>query len=498
MKFQYFGDLWALARGRRNYFLMTAMLPIVILFGFLSVQPPVCVDDCDGYVVLMGMAPWHKSFWVVLHHAFRGWTIPVFYSAFGSYSAVSAQVIVVAQAFLLLVATIVFAAAVASRFAPRRRWWIGVTVAIMLAFQQGYLLFSSFLISDSLTWALVLLLLATIVAADWLLLRFGYLRYALFYVAVGWMSVGARDANQQLLIAFTAYLLVMQYARLTRKQIIALAAGVLCFCALEAHTAHGRFYINMENVLVGRILPDPEARSFFVQHGMPSAYANLGESLPLQALNGGDVDAVVQGRSKFERIGIPYLGAAPKTYVLWLISHPGRTAHTLFANRAFIFASDFLWLESGRLHLATVARRLQTGSQVDDRPQTPYFALRWKLLALRPSLMERLPLLLRFAILLLLPAWGAWRNARAFFRGVGGFAALIGAVGIINACSGFMADSWQLSEMERHAAVGNMLFNAGTLILLLWAAQEVAVVLSRRRAQTERPVALPDREVIAR
>jgi hypothetical protein len=450
------------------------MLPVVALFFFLSIQEPVRIDDCNSYVILMGFAPWKMSYWQLLHHAFRGWTVPVFFSAFGQYSVASAQWIVVAQALLLLVSTTVFALTVASRFASSQHWWISMTVIVTLAFQQGYLLFSSFLLSDSLAWTLVLFLLAIVLVSDRLLLRFGYFRFAALYLIVGWMATGARDANQQLLIILTAYLLVRWYTIFTGKQVALLAAGVLCICGVQAHYARSRYRFNMENVLVGRILPDPDARRFFVRHGMPPALAELGHSLSLQPLEAVNISVVEEERKRFERSGTRYLDAAPKTYLLWLLTHPGRVAQTLFADRAFIFTSDFLWLEESRLQLATVARRLETGSETDKRSVPPFFAVRQELLLLRPSVMERIPLLLRFALLLSLSAWAVWRNSRSFFKDVGGFALLVSIAGIVNACSGFIADTWQLSEMERHAAIGNMLFNTGTLILLLWAVQEVA------------------------
>ena len=469
---------------RKRILLVGAMLPVVALFFFLSIQEPICVGDCSSYTLLMGLPPWKGAYWDALQHATRGWTIPVFFSAFGTYGSASAQLIVVAQAMLLLAATGVFAATVASRFAPRRRWCIGLTIATMLAFQQGYLLFSSFILSDAVSWALVLFLLAATFAGDRLLQRFGYFQFLALYLTLGWMAIGARDANQQLLLIFATCVLVMHRGHLTWKQIAGLVAGVLLVCALQAHAARDRYRINLENVLVGRILPDPEARSFFLRHGMPPAYADLGKSLLMQPLNAVNNAAVLEGREKFDRIGFLYLNVAPRTYVLWLLGHPVQVAHILFEDRALVFGTDFLWLEASHSQLAIDTHRLQTGNEQDDRPDTRALALRQKLLIVRPSFVERIPLWLRLACLLLLPAWGAWRNFRTFFEGVGGFALMMAVAGMLNACSGFLADCWEVSEMERHAGIGNMLFNAGILILLVWSVQELLPIESRRRQQS--------------
>jgi hypothetical protein len=444
--------------SRKHLLVAAVLLPVITLFFFLSIQKPVCTGDCNGYILLMGKAPWQGSYWELLHHGFRGWTIPVLFSAFGHFSMARAQGIVVAQAVLLLAATVVFAAAVASRFAPSRRWWVGIAFAIMLAFQQGYLLISMYLLSDTLAWVFVLLLLSTILVSDRLLQRFGYLRFATFYLTLGWMATGARDSNQQLFLIFTAYLVIMRYPRLTARQIAALIAGVLCICALEGHYARIRYRVNMENVLVGRILPDAESRSFFLHHGMPAAYADLGKSLSLQPLDAVNNDAVLEGRARLDRIGTPYVEVAFKTYALWLLTHPGRVAHLLYSVRDRVFPDDFLWVDAAPTHLA----------------------LRRKLLVLRPSLIEHIPLSLRFLLIFLVPAWGVWQNSRDFFRGVGGFALLVSTTGIVNACSGFIADAWEVGEMERHAAIGNMLFNTGTLILLLWASQELLLITANR------------------
>lgn len=109
------------------------------------------------------------------------------------------------------------------------------------------------------------------------------------------------------------------------------------------------------------------------------------------------------------------------------------------------------------------------------------FHLRQKLLVLRPSFLERTPIEFRLALILAIVALGLWQGARVFLGGVAGFALVMILIGTLNACSGFLADYWETIEMQRHAAVGSMMLNAGTLILILWALQYASRLARSRR-----------------
>ena len=91
---------------------------------------PSCVDDCHGCTGLMGMSVFAPDYWIRVRDMFRGFAVPVIYSAFGEQNEYSEAAIVYFRAVTALAAWFCFALVVSSFVTGRwRRFLVFVLIA---------------------------------------------------------------------------------------------------------------------------------------------------------------------------------------------------------------------------------------------------------------------------------------------------------------------------------------------------------------------------------
>ncbi len=196
--------------------------------------------------------------------------------------------IVMLQEWLSLFTWLVFGAALLAWFrSPRARLACGIAVVLLVLdpFRIG---FCDVLLSESLNDSLMALLLASLLVA---FARTGAVRAwataAAAVIGIAWLF--ARDTNAVVaIVAIATALIVWRGALLRRYAVIAIMAVVaatsvfvlstttvvpapthLSFQSIMPPDFTARMTYSMMDNLVSRVLPDREAREFFVAHGLP-------------------------------------------------------------------------------------------------------------------------------------------------------------------------------------------------------------------------------------
>lgn len=444
-----------------------ALLLMLVAYVGASLAAPVCQDDCFGYIVLMHMKghdfsrtlasmawPWAiptvKPWAGVM---LRPWSVPAFFALFGAFTPLSALEIVLAQTALAFASWLAFAACCASFFQGRpMRIAVFFAIAAMM-FGQGYLHNNHYVLSDSLALSSVLIQLSLCLlfprAAAWRSERPGRWPWLAAYIAAivfaSAVEMGTRDANISLALAAAALPLLAPGRRPWTPRLVALAlVGALAVPA--SVSAKLRHEWNSENILIAVVLPSPDIRGFFVDHGMPPEVERTAEGLRQQDL--AHVDNVEMDRLRAERDTVlaPFLSKADRLYAEYLALHPTYVAE--IAGRYWNMIFNQQWL-------------------------TDNFAPRSPTPRLSPA--DWLPVWLYpiFPVLYL-----SRRNLR---RQIGYWPPLLFAIGAGNALLGFFGDVWTPSEMARHAFIGAVVMRIGVMACLLFTAESVCSLLLANR-----------------
>lgn len=122
---------------------IAAMAVLSVVYLSAHSFKPSCFDDCYGYTGLMGMSVFSPDYWIWVRKMFRGFAVPVIYSAFGAQNEQSEAAIVYFQAVTALAAWLFFALAISSFVTGRwRRFMVFVLIASGM-FSRGYLRFAT-------------------------------------------------------------------------------------------------------------------------------------------------------------------------------------------------------------------------------------------------------------------------------------------------------------------------------------------------------------------
>jgi hypothetical protein len=426
------------------------------VYQVVSIGSPLCFDDCAWYTPLMGLS-WPNYYHMLLAMS-RSWTVPVFFSLFGSYSLTSAKVIVMAQTYIQFFAWILFAASLRRFFHGRMVGRIALVLVGSLMFSQGYYHTNQFLLSDSLALSSVLLQWAACLTGR------GYLQWArqqrharsciaLYVLALALLTaiaMGTRDANIMLALAGIVFVVLDTRAGLlTIRPLVILIVLVGLTTAGEALQAQHRHVIMNDagNLLAGFVLPDSEARRYFVDHGMPQALADLGPGLRKQEFGNARPTEILAQRDRITPAAAAYLGQFDRVYGQYLLSHLDWVASTAFANRNLIFEQEYISSDSA-------------GTAPPVAPEKPMTVI------IGPSIHVALTDLLPFEFWVVIfclclagtVALAGWRRA--------GLPVLLGALGVANALGGFFADLWEPNEMARHAFIGSIVLRIGIMLAL--------------------------------
>lgn len=307
---------------------------------------PSCVDDCHGYTGLMGMSVFAPDYWIWVRDMFRGFAVPVIYSAFGEQNEYSEAAIVYFQAVTALAAWFFFALVVSSFVTGRwRRFLVFVLIASGM-FSRGYLRFDDRLLSDSLALSLVLAWFALIMKPEpvmaYLASRCGKAALPVFLATIALMTAfvtSARDTNA-FLVVFGVPLAFAQIRRVggarlgagpTRVAAVT-AALMMAIVVLQLSTAGRRNSANVANIIVGMVIGDSSRTAFFVRHGMPVSLAQLDrpqalrDASTLRAIT--DNRALVLGaltstRNEARAKARTFIRSEARlVYATWLVTHP--------------------------------------------------------------------------------------------------------------------------------------------------------------------------------
>ena len=447
------------------YIAATAVLSVVY-FSAHSFKPS-CFDDCYGYTGLMGMSVFSPDYSIWVRKMFRGFAVPVIYSAFGAQNEQSEAAIVYFQSVTALAAWLFFALAISSFVTGRwRRFMVFVVIASGM-FSRGYLRFDDRLLSDSLALSLVLgwfaLIVKPVPVLAYLASRCGKVALPVFLAITCVMTafvISARDTNA-FLVVFCIPLAFVQLRRVSGPRfgagptrVAALTSAMMAaIVVLQLSSAAKRNTANMANIIVGMVIGDSSRTEFFVSHGMPLSLATLERPQSLRDAAGlraiTDNRALVLGALASTRnvararAGTFIRSQARLVYATYLVTHPGYVMQNLRESWYVMFDQ---WYgarpQPGGVRSAfEVSKRLSAFDLIDIRT----FVL--------------LSVLCLTVLCVLNPA--AWRNP---LLQIGATLAL---AGVSNAIIGFHGDLWELSEMARHGWLGSTFLRLGAGIMLL-------------------------------
>lgn len=204
--------------------------------------------------------------WSILDPSFYGaprpFVLPLLYELVGSQTAWAwAQWLIATGAWIVL--SVVVASGISSR--PLR--FVALTAMLALSLAQPVTVWDRVLLSESLTVSLGVLLLAILVLTlrRSTPARVAWAAFTLFLLAF------VRDANAPvgaLLFLLLAAALLISRRRALAGAFVLIAITVLVVSQVSAN-AGKRWEFSMFNVIGTRVLPSPEVRDYFVDHGMP-------------------------------------------------------------------------------------------------------------------------------------------------------------------------------------------------------------------------------------
>jgi len=427
---------------------INALWAIYVLLNFCiylnySIGTPICFDDCQGYIGLMGR-PLNGEYVHILRRMFRAWFVPVFFSLFGKYSLASAMSIVLAQTVILYISWIVFATVVARQFEGRLSKVVFLILSLSV-YGQHYFVLNAFLLSDSLALSSLLLFLSVCIGFGslWESAGFGATTGVLLLTAL--IASGSRDANLLFIVLWGAYVLLRNYRHLKSWQNGVIVAGLLTICIFQYPHASKRHMVNMKNLMVGFVLPNPAVSSFFVRHGMPASLDG-GATLKPQKWCSADIREMEQRLNRLE-ISDKQLKQASRIYAWWLLAHPGYVMRQALADRECILGQS-------------VARE-RTSDALFTHPGDKVTTIQEGVVRLALSdyfgVSERLIAALSISCLFL----AIYPVRRSVYMPMCVF---LVTSGLADAVSAYFSDLWEPGEMIRHALIGAVIFNVGFLV----------------------------------
>lgn len=249
-------------------------------FGFS--EAPRTYYDTYSYVVVAEKPLTSAAFWV----AERSFTLPLLYKILGvtlaNFNDAGVMYrVAITQKWLSVIAWSGLAITVA--LSLRQRWMrlVGFTIILLFSLALEVSLWDFLLLSESLSFSFFALVLAS-----WLiLLRLGEHQFRGAFLLGGILTLMSfifmglysftRDSNLYFLltalIVFLLYLGLKWKTLYLRWPFIGLILGTLVLFGVQNYTLiHGnRWQIHIYDNLKVRIMPDPQARAFFVNAGLP-------------------------------------------------------------------------------------------------------------------------------------------------------------------------------------------------------------------------------------
>lgn len=469
------------ARRRAGWALLAGfLLWSAYQYALLSAGTPICFDDCYTYLKLGPLPLGSQAYVDTLESMYRSWAVPVFFSLFGRLDGAAALRIVVAQSFLGFLAWVALAWA-CSRL--HRGWGsVAAFVAVStLMFSQGYLLLNHYLLSDSLGLSSVLLFAAWLLEAPALLGSApvpGWRRaaYGLGFLVLGAVALGVRDASGLLVVLGLAALVPLAGQRLGPVPLLAMAGLLAGLVWKTLPYMRIRHQENMANVMAVIALPHPEARRYFVEHGMSGDLDRLGEALrrlPLDQVPKAEIDSRIP---PIRALGADFLPGASGLYSRFLVTHPGFVASTAWRYREAIWGQSFGRDGVGGPSTSADPYVVQPGDQsLTILPEPRQLAP-----------LDAVPLDARAALLLLLVPLVVVERSRRTLVPLG-----FALAGLLGGASAFLMDAGVRSEVSRHAWISAQLLNVGVTLTVVGALGVAGDRLGRARAV---PVAVPAAE----
>lgn len=435
---------------------------LFLLYMGVSLGTPVCNGDCVTYTELMGKAP--IDYIPKLFSMFRPWAVPVFFSVFGSNIPANAVHIVCAQSLIAFLAWIFFAFSCQNYFANRFVRFAVFVVIASLMFGQGYYHFNQYLLSDSLALSSVLIQLG-------LCLFFPHFlkwcetqenskklltKYASALVVATAIEVATRDANIMLAMVGLVVVVLAGRKRMLSIKILKIMVIVMGLLALaESVPAAHRHTDNAKNILAGAILPNEEARNYFLDRGMPAELGLIGVAAKPQDLGNVNVDEVMETRRNVSQQAKWFFKKVDRIYSSYLVTHPGYVWDNLLRHWQLIFGQDFSMPansnEATSIYVGNASPFITGGTL--DISIADVFGLPIAILLV--VLSGVFAVLRRDNIKYLLPL-------------------LLIVAGGGNAALAFFGDVWEHSEMLRHAFIGSIVLRIGLTLCGLLVAEEIS------------------------
>jgi len=388
------------------------------------------VTDTPTYEHVARLAVWDWRFYA----GERGFTIPLFFKIFHTTESRA-----VAQLVFSTIAWLVLAAVIARCI--EARWLRPVAFALVLAVSltTEVVLWDALLLSESITFALMALLLAA-----WILLvRSPRPLWAGSVLLLSLLWAFARDTNAYVL-AVVAVLVALSLLRPERRHLkLVLAVGCCAIFLLDYGSAQAgkRWLQPMVDIIDHRVLTTPAMERFFVAHGFdPNSNWPIG--------------AFVRNTSQ----GV---------YAKYLLAHPGYTLFAPFHGRqqALYSTSD------------NAASLIDPNLSIyNDNASHRFLPL--------PSRLERIFFPRGIAVVLTLLGIVLIASAAiALFAGWS-FVWLV-PIGILATTYPHFLVAWHESgvEVDRHGFEAALLLRLATFLLALFAVDRAAVAVSRRRQQ---------------
>jgi hypothetical protein len=194
-------------------------------------------------------------------------------------------------------------------------------------------------ISNSLS--IILVALAYRLVREWTWGRAG----AILFVATLW--VADRDANAFELLAVSAMTIVAVVAGARRRNLVFVGAFLAMFLVASYSSDRGGRWVHASlNLLVHRILPNAEARSYFAARGMPITPQLMKQQA--QSVN----DPIFFQTPELRPFADWWMANGRRTWATFLLTHPLYLLHPLLTDGRDMYGPNMEVYESSGFHSA--------------------------------------------------------------------------------------------------------------------------------------------------